>query len=131
MGPGPDRDAVTGSNPQLPFDGAAAVPPPGPPPNAPYVYVATKITGTTPGSPERQIIEFAVATIRDALLEATTQAADDPWDVRVHAPVDWTTPDQTPGLGPSDIFAQNRSRGRPSRAWPRSSGGLAHCAGRT
>jgi hypothetical protein len=98
---------VTGSNPQLPFDGDAAEPRAGPPLDAPCVYVATKITGTTPGSPERQMIQFAVAAIRDALIEATTQAAEEPWDVRVHAPVEWTTPDQTPNLGPTEIFGRN------------------------
>jgi hypothetical protein len=70
------------------------------------VYVATKITGTAPGSRERQIIEFGVAGIRDAVVEAT-QDASDPWHVRVHAPVEWTTPEQTPNLTGPEVFALN------------------------
>ena len=91
----------------LPFDGDdEPTQPPAPPADAPCIYVATKITGTTPGSPERQIIEFGVAGIRDAVVEAT-QAASDPWLVRVHAPVEWTTPEQTPDLTSSEVFARN------------------------
>lgn len=91
----------------LPFDGDDQPPlPPPPPPGAPCLYVATKITGTAPGSPERQMIEFGVTTIRDAVFEST-QAATVPWHLRVHAPVEWTTPEQTPDLTGPAVFSRN------------------------
>jgi hypothetical protein len=91
----------------LPFEGDdGSNDPPAPPADAPCIYVASKITGTTPGSPERQIIEFGVTAIRDAVVEATANSTD-PWHVRVHAPVEWTTPEQTPDLKPSEVFSTN------------------------
>ncbi|MGH8983528.1 MAG: hypothetical protein ACRDY6_06580 [Acidimicrobiia bacterium] len=95
---------MTGGDVPLPFEGDQPAEPP--PPGAPCIYVATKITGTAPGSPERQIIEFAVVTIRDAVIEATRHA-ENPWHLRVHAPVEWTTPEQTPDLTPGEVFARN------------------------
>lgn len=77
---------MTGGDVPLPFEGDQPAEPP--PPGAPCIYVATKITGTAPGSPERQIIEFAVVTIRDAVIEATRHA-ENPWHLRVHA---WSGP---------------------------------------
>lgn len=91
----------------LPFEGDDdSNQPPAPPADAPCIYVATKITGTTSGSPERQIIEFGVTAIRDAVVEATANSSD-PWHVRVHAPVEWTTPEQTPNVTSSEVFATN------------------------
>jgi hypothetical protein len=90
----------------LPFGGDDESRQPPVPADAPCIYVATKITGTAPGSPERQMIEFGVTTIRDAVVEAT-QTSSDPWLVRVHAPVEWTTPEQTPDLTSSEVFSRN------------------------
>lgn len=72
----------------------------------PCIYVASKITGTTPASPERQMIQFAVSAITEATTEATEQA-EAPWQLRVHAPVEWTTPERTPRMRPGEIFDQN------------------------
>src|SRR4051812_12481328 len=77
-----------------------------PPTDAPCVYLATRITGNISGSPERHIIELAVAAIRDAVIEATQQA-ELPWHLRVHAPVEWTTPEQTPNMTAHEVFERN------------------------
>ncbi len=95
---------MTGSGTQLPLDdpgddGAESA-------STPCVYVASKITGTTPGSPERQMIQLAVNAITEAITEATDHA-ETPWWLRVHAPVEWTTPERTPGLRPEDVFEKN------------------------
>lgn len=90
----------------LPFDDAEDSSQSAIPADAPCLYVATKITGTAPGSPERQIIDFAVATITDAVLEAT-RGSGDPWHLRVHAPIEWTSPEQTPDMAEAEIFRRN------------------------
>lgn len=77
-----------------------------PPPDASCIYLATKITGTKVGSPEREMIRLAVVTIRDALVDLTRDAAD-PWTVRVHAPVEWTSPEMTPDLRPEQVYERN------------------------
>lgn len=77
-----------------------------PPADAACLYVATKITGTAPGSPERQIIQFGATAITDAIVE-TTRDSGSPWHVRVHAPVAWTTPEQTPELSSDEVFIRN------------------------
>lgn len=91
----------------LPFDEdeGPSKPPPAPA-NAPCIYVATKITGTAPGSPERQIIHFGATAISDAIVEGTRDSGS-PWHVRVHAPVEWTTPEQTPELTSDEVFVRN------------------------
>jgi hypothetical protein len=88
----------------LPFDVEAASEEPGP--DAPCIYVATRITGTTLGSPEREMIRLAVVTIRDAIVDLTRDATD-PWAVRVHAPVEWTSPELTPQLRPAHVYDRN------------------------
>ncbi len=93
----------------LPFDDHGDVAQPAPPAEAPCVYVATKITGVAPASPERQIIDLAVTAIRDAISECTTQAADQ-WILRIHAPVEWTSPELTPDMKPSEVFGTNAQK---------------------
>lgn len=90
----------------LPFDFDDAPEDVGPGPDAPCIYVATRITGTKVGSPEREMIELAVVTIRDAIVDLTRESAD-PWAVRVHAPVEWTSPERTPNLQPEDVYQRN------------------------
>lgn len=91
----------------LPFDDPGDdAEPSSPPPDAPCVYVATKITGVAPASPERQIIDLAVTAIRDAITECTTQA-EEQWTLRVHAPVEWTSPELTPDMQANEVFATN------------------------
>jgi hypothetical protein len=98
---------MTGADVPLPFeDDSGRREPPEPPPGAPCVYVATKITGVVAGSPERQVIGFAVVAIRDVVIECT-QGANRPWQLRVHAPIEWTAPELTPDMSSTDVFRTN------------------------